>query len=177
MSDEAQPAAVPEIRPDVPTGSAIVRTVSPEQITALVRGEIPPNRRQFACLSCGWGETLEFDEGEMAALGGDPSNYRGPCPGVGGEKGCTLPLGEQCRAMTLQPRDMIADKDFMPVAEQARKMRRQEYKEQAEVLVATVKEELVTAVAEKMSTDGASPQETPAVEALDVSDLKPRPST
>src|SRR3989304_5503702 len=66
-------------RSDV-TSSAIVTTR--QEAKALARsmfGDDQPGRMRFICVACGWDKTLEFDEAEIAALGGDISEYSGPC--------------------------------------------------------------------------------------------------
>lgn len=65
---------------DAPTNAIAIR--SKEEARALARslfGDTPPNRMRFVCVSCGWDKTLEFEAAEVAALGGDISEYSGPC--------------------------------------------------------------------------------------------------
>jgi len=38
---------------------------------------------RYICMSCGWDKTLQFDEAEMSALGGDLTSYTGPCATCG----------------------------------------------------------------------------------------------
>jgi hypothetical protein len=65
---------------DAPTTGIVIR--NKEEARALARslfGDTPPNRMRFVCVSCGWDKTLEFEDAEVAALGGDVSEYSGPC--------------------------------------------------------------------------------------------------
>jgi hypothetical protein len=80
MTDPINPNNVPELLGDVPQTSAIVTTR--QEAKALARsmfGDDQPGRMRFICVACGWDKTLEFDEAEIAALGGDISEYSGPC--------------------------------------------------------------------------------------------------
>lgn len=69
-----------QFKKDAPTNAIALR--SKEEARALARslfGDAPPNRMRFVCVSCGWDKTLEFEDAEVAALGGDVSEYSGPC--------------------------------------------------------------------------------------------------
>jgi hypothetical protein len=71
---------VPGFIADTPASTSLVTTR--QEAKALARslfGDLPANKMRFICISCGWDKTLEFDEGEIAALGGDISEYSGPC--------------------------------------------------------------------------------------------------
>jgi hypothetical protein len=78
---------------DSPTSTAIVTTG--KEAKALARslfGE-HPTRMRYVCIACGWDKTLEFEESEIAALGGDMAEYSGPCGA--------------CKCMTLVPHGSI----------------------------------------------------------------------
>jgi hypothetical protein len=80
MTDQNDTNLPPELLTDVPKTSAIVTTR--QEAKALARsmfGDDQPGRMRFICVACGWDKTLEFDEAEIAALGGDISEYSGPC--------------------------------------------------------------------------------------------------
>lgn len=148
MSDTQKEA--PELKPDVPPSTALVRTgEEAHKLAAKMGGEPPPNECRYSCISCGWDGTLSFDDDEIAALDGDIRNYSGPCPGFVKDK-AGKDTGEKCGAMTLAPRETLAGK-YASIDDRARHTRQAEYKEQAEVqaevLVATVKHELGAAVA------------------------------
>ena len=68
-----------KFKTDAPTNALTLRTK--EEARALARslfGDAPPNRMRFVCVGCGWDKTLEFDDAEIAALGGDVTEYSGP---------------------------------------------------------------------------------------------------
>lgn len=128
MADEEEQA---NALPDVPKSTAIVKTR--EDAVALARettGRLPPNKCLFYCISCGWKGTLEFDEDEMAALGGDVKSYGGPCP------------GEACGTMTLVSEDKLLGDEFKPIREQARENRREDIRDAANIVVEVVKDEV-----------------------------------
>jgi hypothetical protein len=102
---------------------------TPAAAQALARriaGGAPPNEATFWCMTCGFngkyprGMTLQFDDDEMAGLGGDPYKWADhqPCP--------------ECDSMTLVPWDALGDKSFT-IKGAAKESRQQEYREQAEV--------------------------------------------
>ena len=65
-----------QFKKDAPSNAIALR--SKEEARALARslfGDAPPNRMRFVCVSCGWDKTLEFEDAEVAALGGDVSEY------------------------------------------------------------------------------------------------------
>jgi len=168
MADE------PDIKPDVPM--AIVRSF--DDVRALARrqhGELPPNECRFHCMTCGEDKSLEFDEDEMLALKGDPTQYRGPC--------------WKCGRMTLHPYDNIQNGAFRSVNELARENKRREYGEAADVLFDKAKERIGDmfigmAGGSAAQTDGAAPPEPPVAPAqrddlpnaddVDISGMKPR---
>lgn len=85
---------VPGFISDVPTSSAIVSTR--QDAKALARslfGDSQSNRMRYICIACGWDKTLEFEDDEIAALGGDIAEYSGPCG--------------QCNCQTLVPHGSI----------------------------------------------------------------------
>lgn len=119
---------------DIPQSSAIVKNSDQARALALkMAGEEPPDECRFHCVTCGWNQTLKFEEEEIAALGGDITRYTGPCP----------PNQNGCGNMTLVPHARLMGQEFETVYQRAKKDRTEEYKEQAKVLVDTVKEEIV----------------------------------
>ncbi len=165
----------PKIYDDVPTGSAIVKTTDRAQALARkMAGELPPNECRFHCITCGWSKTLQFEEDEIEALGGDITGYGGPCP--------------ECSSMTLVPYARLMGGDIKTINERARETRREEFKEQADVFVDRIKEE-VAAVTTGTIFDGAPKEPTaeetaggttttrdeyPDADDVDTSDLRPR---
>ena len=138
---------------DIPTGTALATTSSPEQAQALARriaGEIPPNQCEFHCISCGQSRTLEFDPDEMAALDNNVRSYAdtGKC--------------WNCGFQTLRPKDEFID-GSESITAMAKKAKRAEFKEQADVLVDRVKEEIATFV----GVPGPAPSQTPTDPAPD----------
>lgn len=123
---------VPDFKPDVPeqsTGTAIVRTSDETKALALkIAGEELPDECRFHCVTCGWNKTLKFEEAEIEALGGDITAYTGPCP--------------ECESETLTPHAALMGRDVQSVYERAKKNRLEEYREQADVLVDRVKQEV-----------------------------------
>jgi hypothetical protein len=123
-----------------PRGGAIVKTSAGAQALArALAGELPPNKCQFHCVTCGFVDpstgkakrqylTLEFDEDEIEALGGDVRSYSGSCP--------------DCDHDTLVPFDMMMGSDFN-IRGAAQANRRQEYEEQAQVFIDKAKEAVV----------------------------------
>jgi hypothetical protein len=162
----------PDFYDDVPTGNAIVKSTSQAQTLARkIAGELPPNECRFHCITCGWSKTLEFDEEEIEVLG-DIRDYGGPCPG--------------CDSMTLVPYEKLLGGDIKTINDRAKETRREEFKEQADVFVDRIKEE-VAAVATGTIFDGAGSmptaaetsggttrEEYPDASDVDVSNLKPR---
>lgn len=122
---------VPNFKPDVPASSSSAIVKSPDQAKALARkiaGEELPGECRFHCVTCGWNKTLKFEDDEIAALGGDITAYGGPCP--------------DCESMTLTPHAGLMGDDVKTIYERAKKNRREEYAEQADVLVDRVKQEI-----------------------------------
>jgi hypothetical protein len=120
---------VPEFKPDVPVSSvAIVKHDDARAMARRMAGEEAPNECNFHCITCGWGKTLQFEDDEIAALGGDITNYGGPCP--------------ECASMTLVPRASLMGDDVGTIYQKAKANRRAEYEEQAGVLVDRVKDEI-----------------------------------
>lgn len=74
---------------DSPTSTAIVTTQQESKALAKSFFGDHPTRTRFVCIGCGWDKTLEFEAEEIAALGGNMSDYSGPCGG--------------CNCMTLVP--------------------------------------------------------------------------
>lgn len=111
-----------DIKPDVPKGSAIVPRTNDEakKQAMILRGEMPPDRAHFYCVSCGKDKTLEFDKDELEVLDGDPRNYKGPCWNI-----------DECGAMTLRPYDEVFD-HTVSVSSQAAANKKKEYREQGE---------------------------------------------
>lgn len=135
MADEKQ--TVPEFQPDVPqTGVAIVKHDDARALAKRMAGEEAPNECHFHCITCGWSKTLQFEEDEIVALGGDITNYGGPCPSEGG-----------CGSMTLVPRASLMGDDVGTIYSKAKANRRKEYEEQAGVLVDKVKDEIANVMA------------------------------
>jgi len=166
------------VRPDVPTTNAIV-TTSKEAIdlASKIAGKSPPDEMRFSCVMCGWDRTVKFAPDEIEALGGDISNYNGPCP--------THDNG--CGSMTLVPRNKLMGDDFKSVADRARESRREEVSEASEVFIGKLKEEIGSVMAG--STLSPSPEEQvpeeppghgpprddlPDVDDVDSADLEPR---
>jgi hypothetical protein len=106
-------------------------------------GEEAPNECHFHCITCGWSKTLQFEEEEISALGGDLTSYGGPCP--------------ECDAMTLVPRASLMGDDVGTIYSKAKANRRKEYEEQASVLVDRVKGEIANVMAG--STLSPTPEE------------------
>lgn len=127
VADEEQ--KVPEFKPDVPMSSvAIVKHDDARALARRMAGEEAPNECNFHCITCGWGKTLQFEEDEIVALGGDITSYGGPCP--------------DCSSMTLVPRASLMGDDVGTIYQKAKANRRAEYEEQAGVLVEKVKDEI-----------------------------------
>lgn len=118
--------------PDVvDNGSALA--LSHEDATALalkMAGEPPPDECRFHCIMCGWNKTLKFEEDEILALGGDITNYGGPCGG--------------CSSMTLVPHNKLVGIDGSSILEQARANKMEDYQDAADVFVDRVKKEVAT---------------------------------
>jgi len=131
-------------------------------------GEIPPNELRFHCGSCGQDKQLQFDEDEIAALGGDIREYTGPC--------------WNCGTMMLRPYNDYWGKDFPSMSDMASKARREEYREQAQVFADTIADKAASMLVPKPSpaaTADAAPAPADAPEDdlpedVDVSELKPR---
>ncbi|RLB38700.1 MAG: hypothetical protein DRH30_11085 [Deltaproteobacteria bacterium] len=172
MENDSDPSFMPDVQP---SGSAIVKH---EEATALARkiaGEDPPDECRFHCVTCGWGKTLKFEEDEAAALAGDITSYGGPC-------------GE-CGSMTLVPYASLMGDETKTVLQNAKAIRREEYQEQAEVLVDRVKSEVAVMMGgstlsptpeEEMDPESVHDPRTAAQKAMDsvseedLENLKPR---
>lgn len=153
----------------VPTSTALVSTTRDARaLVKKIAGDEVPSECLFHCITCGWGQTLKFDEGEMAALDGDVTTYAGPCP--------------ECSSMTLVPKNSLWGGD-VNLHDMARKNRREEAMEVAEVnadvMVDRFRREVVTVMSG--STLGKTPEEQhdiredlPDAESFDVEGLKPR---
>jgi hypothetical protein len=127
VADEKTDNQVPDFRSDVPeTGTSIVKHDEARALAKKIAGEELPNECHFHCITCGWSKTLQFEEDEIEALGGDITGYGGPCP--------------ECSAMTLVPRASLMGDDVGSVYQQAKANRRAEFSEQADVFIDKVQE-------------------------------------
>lgn len=114
---------------DVPRTNAIVKTEGEAHTLARrMAGEIPPNFGRFHCITCGWNNTLEFTAEEMDALGQDVTKYKGECP--------------DCSCRTLVIYDALFGAEMKSIDQRAREGRREEFKEQADVLADRFGEEV-----------------------------------
>jgi len=123
---------VPNFKPDVPSASTALAK-SPKEVRELARkvsGQDVPNECLFCCITCGWKGTIRFEEVEIEALGGDITAYGGPCTG--------------CDSMTLTPHDSLFGRDVQTIFERAKKHRLEEARENADVLVGRLREEVVS---------------------------------
>lgn len=128
------------VRPDVASvPSAIVKS-DREAGAAITRmtGK-PPNEETYWCMSCGFvedqnnprsvkypsGLTLKFDDDEMEALGGDLSQYTGPCP--------------VCKYMTLVPKSKFGGGT---IQQDAMELKKKDWQGQAGAIVDAVKQEI-----------------------------------
>lgn len=117
------------VLPDSPKSNLVVR--DKDEASSLARkvgGQLPPDECRFHCITCGWDKTLKFDQDEIDSLGGDITQYSGPCP--------------ECGSMTLTPRDHLIGSDFKSIQDRAQANKRKDYEEQADVLVDRVKQEV-----------------------------------
>lgn len=140
----------------------------------------PKDEEVYWCMSCGFAEdpedpsrvryprglTLKFDPDEIEALGGDLTNYNGPCP--------------VCNCMTLVPMDRFSGQS---IRQMAKENRTAEYKEQAKAFVDVVKDEITGGgsifdnAPPDPTADDVPPGKTddlPDADEVDDSDLKPR---
>lgn len=118
--DDPTPARYP-VYSDVPTGAALVRSEGQQRALARrVAGIEPPDECRFHCPMCGWSNTLKFDDDEIEALGGDVTNYVGPCP--------------SCSNQTLIPYNKMYD-NAVSAEQKATANRRKQYEEQADVFL------------------------------------------
>jgi predicted RNA-binding Zn-ribbon protein involved in translation (DUF1610 family) len=154
-----------ELKPDVPTGLAVIPQGA--KASALARhttGELPPNKMEYHCPACGKSCTLEFDEDEMLALDNNIRDYTGPCP--------------SCGAMMLTPKDTYWGKDFPSMNQLANDGKRAEFRAQAEEFVSVVKdsigEVLVPGIAGVPAPNNAPASDAGPTTEPDLSDLKPR---
>lgn len=139
---------VPDFKPDVPESTALVKTAEETKALALkMAGEELPNQCRFHCITCGWNETLEFEDGEIQALDGDITSYGGPCP----------PDRGGCGSMTLTPHIGLFGPEMRTIYERAKKNRLEEAEENAEVLVSRIKKEVVSVMSG--STLDSTPEE------------------
>jgi hypothetical protein len=160
------------LRPDVPTTNAIVKTgADANALARKIAGKLPPDELRFACVMCGWDKTLKFEPDELVALGGDITNYCGPCP--------------ECDSMTLVPRDAIMGDDFTSASERARESRKEEYSEAADVFIDKVKEEVGGIMSgstlaqppeeqDDLGDKGGERPDLPSADNVDPGGLKPR---
>jgi hypothetical protein len=125
-----------QVKPDVPTGLAVIPKGA--DVHALARrmgGQIVQNEMEYHCLSCGWSKSLQFDKDEMEALDNNIRDYTGPCPGI-------LPDGSTCGMMTLTPKDVLWGNDFPSMSTLAQKNKRAEARVNAEEFVDVVAEKV-----------------------------------
>lgn len=167
-------------QPDVRSTSTAIVPSSHKEATSLARvvsGDLPPNRGLFWCMTCGFnqgetckyprGLTVEFDEDEMLAFGGDPYAYQGPCP--------------VCDKMTLVDMVMMGG-DHFSVRGQASANRKKEYGEAADVFFEKAQEKIGGMMSGAMTgspaasapQDGPSRDHLPDAADVDLSDMKPR---
>jgi hypothetical protein len=99
-------------------------------LAAKIAGEELPDECRFHCITCGWNKTLKFEEDELQALGGDITAYGGPCA--------------SCGSMTLTPYAALMGDEVRTIYERAKKNRREEARENADVLVERLREEAVS---------------------------------
>lgn len=139
-----------EIKPDVPTGLAVIPHGA--NVHALARrtaGEVLQNELSFHCMSCGQDKTLQFDDDEMAALDNNIRDYTGPC--------------WNCQCMTLVPKDAFFGHDFPSMTDLAHKQKRKDARVQAEEFVEVLKENVggmitgAAAAAKPETMDGSAP--------------------
>ena len=155
-----------DIRPDVPTGLAVVpRGADVHALARRIGGEIVQNELEFHCLSCGWSKSLQFEPDEIEALGGNIREYTGPCP--------------QCNMMTLTPKDAFWGKDFPSMSALAQKNKRAEARVNAEEFVDVVAEKVGQFMPGMGKPTIQDPETSPAEredlpDEPDVSKLKPR---
>jgi hypothetical protein len=155
------------MRPDVPTTGAIVKTQDEARTLAKRISGDAPNEMLFKCVMCDFKQTLRFEDDEIEALGGDISTYGGPCP--------------KCKSMTLVPMSQLFP-DFLSAEQRARRNRKEEFTEAAEVFTDVVAKKVGSLVTG--STLDPTPEETglqdpdrsdlPSADDVDLSGLKPR---
>lgn len=175
MADEKQ--TTPDFHPDVPeTGVAIVKHDEARALARRIAGEEAPNECAFHCITCGWSKTLQFEDDEISALGGDITSYGGPCP--------------KCGSMTLVPKAALMGDDVGTVYQRAKANRREEFEEQADVFIEQVQKKVGDIMSG--STLSQTPEEhvdpdnvhdprpphmrddLPSADSVDIDDLKPR---
>lgn len=125
-----------KVFPDVPKGLSLALVPTGAAASVLARrlgGEIAKNEMEYHCMTCGWSGSLKFDPDEIEALGGDISEYSGPCPGR---------EGETCHCMTLVQKSALFGKDYPNMSDLAAKNKRGEARVQAEEFVEVVAEKI-----------------------------------
>lgn len=165
-TNETVKAMGDQLKPDVPTGLAVVpKGTSAHGLARRIGGEIVQNEMEFHCLSCGISKTLQFDADELLALNNNIRDYSGPCPG--------------CGAMTLAPKDALWGKDFPSMSALAAKNKRDEARVQAEEFVDVAAEKVATMMGGGMpkptiEDPEGSPDRTELPDAPDPTKLTPR---
>lgn len=183
MADEPQDTGLPENAVKSDIRSTAIVPASHKEATKLARiasGELPANRGLFWCMTCGFvdesgvskypkGLTLDFDQDELEALGGDPYAHSGPCP--------------VCHKETLVDMVMMGGAEFS-IRGQASKNRKQEYGEAADVFIGKLKDSVGSIMtggvvpgstfSEPNPTAGPSREHLPDADDVDVSKMKPR---
>lgn len=181
-NDRDEPAFVP----DVQSSNAIVRT--PEEARASlarISGK-PKDEEVYWCMGCGFvedqnnprsckypsGLTLKFDPEEIEALGGDLSQYTGPCP--------------VCKAQLLVPKNQISGQSISAEAHQHQvKQWHDQAQVQAEVFADVIGKKVVGSVFDGGMMDpdlGGSDEgdvsgpgaDLPDADEVDRSNMKPR---
>ena len=172
VENDSDPGTLPDVQP---SGSAIVKHEEATALALKIAGGIPPDECRFHCVTCGWGKTMKFKEGEIEALAGDITSYGGPCP--------------ECGSMTLVPYASLMGDETKTVLQNAKVARREEYQEQAAVLVDHIKSEVGAIIGgstlsptpeEEMDPEDVHDPRTAAQKAMDsvseedLENLKPR---
>jgi len=167
---------VPEFKPDVPSTGLVVRTAQEAKTLALkISGRPVPNEARFHCTMCGWDKTVQFEPDEIEAM---PDRDVRNWPQVGGR--CMNP---DCGEPTIVAHDFMADVDFMPAMEQARKQRKEDVQDATRTAIQTAKEELLGVITPGSIFDSSKdapprpakkPGDLPDADDVDTSGLEPR---